>query len=183
MALLTQKAIMQAFRDMLREMPFDKITVSALVKRAGVSPNTFYYHYQDIYDLLSVWINLISHKYIASADSDGWETATKTLLHECNENPDIVYHIFNSLSRDRLERYVFTSTDDVFSRTIRARVGERSIPEGRITEITRFCRYAYFGFLMQYLWQGMKDDADESVDSLAVLFNNFVDRSIELFGV
>ena len=37
---------------MLAEMPFYKITVSALVKRAGISPNTFYYHYEDIYDLL-----------------------------------------------------------------------------------------------------------------------------------
>ena len=36
----------------LEELPFDKITVAALVKRAGVSPNTFYYHYQDIPSLL-----------------------------------------------------------------------------------------------------------------------------------
>ena len=49
MALLTQGAIMNAFTAMLEEMPFDKITVTALVRRAGVSSNTFYYHYDDIY--------------------------------------------------------------------------------------------------------------------------------------
>ena len=32
MALYTQKAIMRAFGEMLEEMPFDKITVTALVK-------------------------------------------------------------------------------------------------------------------------------------------------------
>lgn len=51
-ALYTKKLIMTTFQEMLAEIPFDKITVSALVKRAGVSPNTFYYHYQDIYALL-----------------------------------------------------------------------------------------------------------------------------------
>ena len=44
-ALYTKKLIMTTFQEMLAEMPFDKITMSALVKRAEGSPNTFYYHY------------------------------------------------------------------------------------------------------------------------------------------
>ena len=55
MALYTKKLIMTTFQTMLEELPFDKITVAALVKRAGVSHNTFYYHYQDIYALLDAW--------------------------------------------------------------------------------------------------------------------------------
>ena len=55
MALYTQKAIMRTFQQMLEEMPFDKITVSALVRRCEISSNTFYYHYQDIYSVLE-WI-------------------------------------------------------------------------------------------------------------------------------
>ena len=49
MALLTKRVIMTTFQQMLEEMPFDKITVSALVRRCQISSNTFYYHYQDIY--------------------------------------------------------------------------------------------------------------------------------------
>ena len=45
MALYTKKLLMSTFQEMLEELPFDKITVAALVKRAGISPNTFYYHY------------------------------------------------------------------------------------------------------------------------------------------
>ena len=55
MALYTKKAIMRTFQQMLEEMPFDKITVSALVRRCEISSNTFYYHYQDIYSVLE-WI-------------------------------------------------------------------------------------------------------------------------------
>ena len=58
MALYTQKTIMRAFGEMLEEMPFDKITVTALVKRCDISSNTFYYHYRDIYDLLDAWFHL-----------------------------------------------------------------------------------------------------------------------------
>ena len=58
MALLTKGAIMGAFEEMLEEMAFDKITVSALVKRSGISPNTFYYHYCDKYALLNEWFGM-----------------------------------------------------------------------------------------------------------------------------
>ncbi len=36
MAKLTEKAILQTFDDMIHEMPFEKITVSALVARCGI---------------------------------------------------------------------------------------------------------------------------------------------------
>ena len=47
MANYTHKAILQTFEEMLTEMPFEKITVSALVTRCEISSNTFYYHFQD----------------------------------------------------------------------------------------------------------------------------------------
>lgn len=40
MALYTKKRILTTFQAMLEELPFDKITVAALVKQAGISPNT-----------------------------------------------------------------------------------------------------------------------------------------------
>ena len=104
MALLTQKAILATFQQMLEEMPFDKITVSALVRRCGVSSNTFYYHYQDIFALLEVWLEQLLRGYL-TGDAD-WREATKALMRDCRAHPAMVYHLFNSLSRDRLERYV-----------------------------------------------------------------------------
>ena len=58
MAQYTQKAILRTFQDMLEKMPFDKITVSAIVSNCEISPNTFYYHYRDIYDLLDTWLSI-----------------------------------------------------------------------------------------------------------------------------
>ena len=40
MAQYTQRAIIETFEKMLTEMPFDKITVSALVRRCEISSNT-----------------------------------------------------------------------------------------------------------------------------------------------
>lgn len=52
MANFTKKAILQTFEEMLEHTSFNKITVSDLIAQCGISSNTFYYHYHDIYDLL-----------------------------------------------------------------------------------------------------------------------------------
>ena len=43
--------IERAFFEVLDQTPFDKLTVSAIVKAAGVNRNSFYYHYADLDDL------------------------------------------------------------------------------------------------------------------------------------
>ena len=80
MALYTQKAIMRTFQQMLEEMPFDKITVSALVRRCEISPNTFYYHYQDIYALLNVWFHMEFDQYMQlCVERLDWVSAAKAM--------------------------------------------------------------------------------------------------------
>lgn len=52
MSQLTKKAIREAFLRQINKMPFDKITVKSIAEDCGINRNTFYYHYQDIYQLL-----------------------------------------------------------------------------------------------------------------------------------
>ena len=52
MANSTQNIILKTFEDMLERMPFERITVTALIKECNIGRNTFYYHYEDIYALL-----------------------------------------------------------------------------------------------------------------------------------
>ncbi|THF79582.1 TetR family transcriptional regulator [Cohnella fermenti] len=44
--------ITEAFSALLAAHPFDKISVHAIVRKAGISRSTFYLHFQDKYDLM-----------------------------------------------------------------------------------------------------------------------------------
>jgi len=48
----TREAIVNAFIELLDEIPYNKITVKAIVARCGINRNTFYYYFRDIPDLL-----------------------------------------------------------------------------------------------------------------------------------
>lgn len=182
MALLTQKAILSTFEEMLEEMPFDKITVSALVKRCGVSSNTFYYHYQDIYALLDVWLNnTIGRIRQENVDEMDWKKETKAVLLACQRHPKIISHIITCLSREQLERYLFVQTDDAFVRHVKRKTAGKNLTDKQQKEIAQFCRYSFLGFFLKFSWDHMQADVDESVDLLGILFDCFVDSASDTF--
>lgn len=180
MAQYTQKAIMKTFRDMLEVMPFDKITISALVKKCEISSNTFYYHYQDIYALLDGWLQAELSCYVEPPCED-WTDAAKAMLHACRDHANVVYHLFNSLSRDRLERYIFTLTTDFIYRQVRSHMVRYDVPEEELQEIADFCRFVFIGFFLKYLWNHMEDDIDSAVDHLGRLLDDFVTQAAKKY--
>ena len=49
--LITKRAIVSAFKEMLKDTPFNKITIAELSEKTGINRQTFYYNFRDIYDL------------------------------------------------------------------------------------------------------------------------------------
>lgn len=176
MANFTKQAILQTFYQMLVEMPLDKVTVSALVARCGLSSNTFYYHFQDIYDLLET---LMDQK-LAEVRSGGseladWTEDLRRLLHMCQDNPKPVYHVVNSLSRERLERYCFDVLEPQFYDFVRQQTQDLPVPEEKLQWISGFFCYSVLGFLMKFLWGNMSADVDKSIDQLSELYALIID--------
>ena len=180
MANLTERVIMDTFSQMLFSMPFDKITVSALTRESGVSHNTFYYHYQDIYALLDAWLEQELGHYLAYGDPDNGYEMIRDLLRACKEKKRMVTHLFNGLSRDHLERYAFAYTDRFFLPYIRTLAAEKSIPEDRLKDIAAFCRYSFLGFFLEYLWNGMSDEEDILAGKIYGMLSEFVRHEITL---
>lgn len=121
MSMLTMKTIMQTFSEMIEEMPFDKITVLALVKRCEINHNTFYYHFQDLYELLDKWIQYEIDKLVKTLeDPTDLKAEMKAIFQACKEYPKIINHILSSLSKEQLEYHFFIKTEDSISKYIKS---------------------------------------------------------------
>lgn len=173
MAQYTKKAIVQTFQQMLERMPFDKITVSAIVASCEISPNTFYYHFKDIYDLLDTWLLLKKKDYLEPTSQDErWQDLAKGLLANMKKNPELVYHLFQSISRERLERCVFDSTDDTFYRLVCRETAGVDIPEEALRAVAEYNSYSFLGFFLKFLWNGMTGDVDAGIEKIGSIFEN-----------
>ena len=63
MAAFTKLVIMRVFENLLSVKPLEKITVKDITDQCGISRNTFYYHYQDIYQVFKAYIDYSLKKY------------------------------------------------------------------------------------------------------------------------
>lgn len=176
MANYTRKAIIQMFEDMLHEMPFDKITVSEIVTRCDISSNTFYYHFHDIYDLLDCWLNIKEEKYFCNQVLEqDWKDILKMIFHDLQDHPDIVNHIFDSRSRERIEKYAYNSIETSIFQLVKERPIGIELSEEMQQMVTRVFCCTLFGFLIKFIWNGMDMDVDKAIDQLGEVIERIFD--------
>lgn len=172
MAIRTQKAIFVTFEEMLDELSFDKITVSSLAKRCEISPNTFYYHYEDIYDLLRKWLEVKKADWIVEND---WKNSLKNFLIYCKNNERKIYHISNSLSRESLERFFFKYVSEVFKKEMEFLVENYNFPKSKVDEMSDFILYGLAGTFLRFIFNDMKENVNELVESVADILDGYIE--------
>ena len=87
---LTKELLAESFRDLLLHRDFEKITIKHITDRAGVIRPTFYYHFQDKYDVL---------EYILKRDVI--DPASR-MIAEDGLNSAAVAQIFSAFDNDRI---------------------------------------------------------------------------------
>lgn len=115
----TEKAIMDTFLLLLNQNPLDKITVKDIVSACGISRNTFYYHYQDIYDLLRATFAAVVDR-VLQENVTTWQESLRSCTSFALENRRAVYHVYRSAYREDLERSLYRVSEERMERLIRA---------------------------------------------------------------
>ena len=108
---ITKKALAGSLKKLSLEKPLDKITVTDIAEDCQVNRQTFYYHFQDIYDLVE-WI-YTSEVAVALGDKrtyDTWEQGFLQLFQYIQKNKAFVLNTYHSLSREYLERFLYKET-------------------------------------------------------------------------
>lgn len=106
MASSTKEALGIALKKMLTVKPIDKITVKDLVEECGVNRQTFYYHFDDVYDLLE-WVFEEDANRILPDEIfyDEWRENVMLFFRYLYENRSFVLNIYNSQNRSYMLRY------------------------------------------------------------------------------
>lgn len=102
-AIRSRKLIRQAFMELLKEKPFEKITVTDIVNYADINRSTFYAHYPDVMGLLDAIqeeIVVFLEQYLRKVSfSDLLENPThylRLLIKMAGENEELYRLLSNS---------------------------------------------------------------------------------------
>lgn len=149
---ITKRAITESFRALLAVKPLDKITVRDIVEDCGLTRNTFYYHYEDIYDLLSdVLESEIERALSVPAGGASWETMLLDMLSFLTDSPQIGRHIFQSKCQDAMRVYLSKVISELSDRYIEQNVRDLDYSQQDRKLICDICCHALYGLLEEWL--------------------------------
>ena len=102
----------------------------------------------------------------------------KRMADSCKANKKRFYHIYNSLSRNYLERMIFRYEKDVIAEYFDTMFKDRNVGEDKKNEITDFVLFGLTGAFLKFVWNDMKEDTDKFVDSIADLIDGYVTYAV-----
>lgn len=182
MSALTKRAIQESFKKLLSNQPLDKITVKNITDDCGVNRNTFYYHYSDIYQLLEEIFLAEAQKSVDEmVIGQSWEEGLKTGLCFVKENKKLIYHVYNSLHRETIERYLYSVSLDFANKFIgnASKQLKLDVSDEDKKFIASFYKYAIVGIVLDWLEGGMKSEPDDLIAKMSTLLTGTLRTALE----
>ncbi len=178
---LTKQAIVASFKKMLETKEFDQITISDVTNECGLSRQTFYYHFHDLFDMIKWIYNSETINGTANGFTyESWQADIKSLFEYSLNNKSLVMGTLKSKYRNDLIGYYKDISNRKIAEMVNTRAGN-SISEKDRKFISSVYAYAFVGIAVDWISDGMEESADEMVDRVyKIIMSNF-DRTIAAF--
>jgi Transcriptional regulator len=159
-SLMTKKALASSLKKIMEQKPLGKISVREIIEDCGVNRKTFYYHFQDIYDLLK-WVFEeeaieIVKQYDLIID---YQDAIRFVLDYVEENKLICNSAFDALGRDELKRFFQKDFLSVIENIVEQLSNGMNIPDDYKAFLINFYTEALASLLID--WIRNKDNRDK----------------------
>ena len=180
MAQLTKNAIMDVFVRLLEQTPMDQITVQAITACCGISRNTFYYHYSDIYALLKAVLQrdmdmLLARRRSREHASEG----LRRLIEYISTRQRMMQHIYSTVGHATMEDYLLETTGELFMAYLRDAAEGLNPSEEDLDFICRSFQFMLIGILLSWVRHGMKGDVADLLERAERLFFHGTRRLLE----
>lgn len=172
---ITKNAIETAFVKLLNERNFEKVMVKDIVEECGLTRNTFYYYYEDTYNIVADILERDIQRVIRELD-DGvsLEEATTDIFEFLDENHRIAKHLFTSGKKDDMYGYVKSATEIVMRHWVDVQLKNGEVSESDKRRMANICKFVVQGTLEEWIERGMGYSLKEELQQMRDLFNRTV---------
>lgn len=183
MANTTKQALEASLKRLMLKKPLDKITIRDITDDCGISRMAFYYHFQDIYDLVE-WacIEDATRALQGKKTYETWQEGLLQILEAVQENKPFVLNAYRCIDRDRIERFLFHLTRGLIQGVVEEKSAGLPIREADKTFIAEFYKYSFVGVLLDWLRQGMAADPRVLADKVGTVMQGSVERALHNFA-
>ena len=174
----TKKLLADTLKKIMRSKPFSKITVSEIIQECGVNRKTFYYHFQDIYDLLKWVFDEEAIQVVRHFDLlEDYEAAIRFVMDYIRENDYIISCTHDSIGREEMKQFFYMDFIEIITSVINEAETQAHIsiePEFK-AYAAKFYTEALAGMLIDWAKNGTDQDYERTV----LYLTNIVSSAVE----
>ena len=143
--------IADAFLKLSKEKNIDKIPVKDIVDECGISRQSFYYHFQDILEVIEWSAEQAFQKLLTrSMETDDAEAVFQDFIAASDEASVMLRKLLNSQKREQVERLMVRAVRTYLQEMIRRKGPITDIPYEDAETALSFCTYGIVGLLLEY---------------------------------
>jgi probable dihydroxyacetone kinase regulator len=172
-----------ALKQMMMVKPIGKITVKDLVEICGVNRQTFYYHFDDVYDLLE-WVfeddanRVLPRKVVY----EHWREDVMFFMDYLRENSTFTLNVYNSNSRLYMLRYLEEKMEECIRSFAVIVSSGQNIDRQDFECVVKFYAKCAIGFIAQWMDLGMQMPAEITTERILTMMENSVENLLSRFS-
>ena len=180
----TKESLAAALKQMMNVKPIGKITVKDLVEICGVNRQTFYYHFDDVYDLLEWVFEEDANRFLPQkVVYEHWREDIMIYLDYLQENSTFALNVYNSNSRLYMLRYL-ESKMEACIRSFAVIVSEdMNIDRQDFEFVVKYYAKCAIGLISQWMDLGMQMPSEITTERILTLMDNSVENLIARFRI
>lgn len=176
----TEDKLGKTLKELMVTEPLDTITVKRLSTLCGINRQTFYYHFRDIYDLLT-WIFL--NESVHGVDQcKSWQEVFNKFLDYVDTNIIFIQNTLNSAGRELFKDFMFNG---IYAKLLRllayTDIDNRLSIEDR-KFVSKFYTAALVHSLISWIDTGMKENREVFVRRISILMEDYIENTISKFS-
>ena len=153
MASFTKFAILKVFGDLAASRPVDKITVKDITDQCGISRNTFYYHYQDIYQVLKAYVQYSAEHVIELMVEDEGEDGKAGLkeIRYREANRELLCNLYRSAANEEVRNCLQSASQIIFDCLIESVSQGMEVQAEDKKILSAVCQYTVRGIMTSWM--------------------------------
>lgn len=170
MPVLTKKLIQESFLKLAAQRPVDKITVKDIVDDCQINRNSFYYHFEDMPNLIEITLEEAILEVINSRQTESLQELFNEVFDVFEQYESVIRNVYYSKHREIVEYKTLTIAGNLVSRYLQdnyfAGAGLDPLDE---QTIVRYYKCFIVGQLMEWMTNGSRYDVRKEFERLCIL--------------
>lgn len=170
----TKEAIRNVFKEMVCELPYEKITVKAIANRAKINRNTFYLHYETTDDVLREIQMSYSSQYIEIIKNYDYTKNTPELVRSFFEYMESQDEFFRKITCDSRFDYIREKMQNRVATATQSYSEKLKIHSEAVQNIVRTYNNTVLYLYRQWVADGRKIPMEEMIELATTLIEKGV---------